>query len=336
MEGSLAQRLRVLRAEKGLTLRQAASLTGVAKETISDVERGVRHPHDVTVSKLAKGYGVPVEELLEEPVLSGKADAPLSSEWALSVADDDAFRRAIGSAPTEELRGLILGLVSGYKPVLLEDARRGRHGEAFRREASRRAKAFSRAALVGEELARRGEEPPERYVLALKRFVDATTQAPEAGRSAYQPRYNVPRDKPAETVEEVLGRGRPPTVQDLLEYSYEPWEAYANDYVARWTEQLESGNFTLDRIDECWATLKGLSRALGELNSREQDALPPQPEPYGLPAARTGRAIQRINGLFGPLHDAVRSKFGESELAKMRQKHAEQEALLGEAARRTG
>jgi transcriptional regulator with XRE-family HTH domain len=66
MQGSLAVRLRVLRAERGLTLREAASLTGVAKETISDIERGLRHPHDPTVAKIAQGYGVPVEELFEE------------------------------------------------------------------------------------------------------------------------------------------------------------------------------------------------------------------------------------------------------------------------------
>jgi transcriptional regulator with XRE-family HTH domain len=68
VQGSLAHKLRVLRAERGLTLREAASLTGVAKETISDIERGLRHPHDPTLAKIAKGYGVPVGDLLEEPV----------------------------------------------------------------------------------------------------------------------------------------------------------------------------------------------------------------------------------------------------------------------------
>jgi transcriptional regulator with XRE-family HTH domain len=73
MQGSLAHKVRVLRAERGLTLREAASLTGVAKETISDIERGLRHPHDPTLAKIARGYGVPVEELLEEPVPLGEA-----------------------------------------------------------------------------------------------------------------------------------------------------------------------------------------------------------------------------------------------------------------------
>jgi transcriptional regulator with XRE-family HTH domain len=77
MQGSLAHKLRVLRAERGLTLREAAAKSGVAKETISDIERGLRHPHDPTLAKIAKGYGVPVEELLEEPALAaGKGEAP--------------------------------------------------------------------------------------------------------------------------------------------------------------------------------------------------------------------------------------------------------------------
>jgi transcriptional regulator with XRE-family HTH domain len=80
MQGSLAHKVRVLRAERGLTLREAASLTGVAKETISDIERGLRHPHDPTLAKIARGYDVPVEELLAEPIAAGKAEAPPSAE----------------------------------------------------------------------------------------------------------------------------------------------------------------------------------------------------------------------------------------------------------------
>ena len=84
VQGSLAHKLRVLRAERGLTLREAASLTGVAKETISDIERGLRHPHDPTLAKIAKGYGVPVGDLLEEPVplaeASEEAGPPEKSE----------------------------------------------------------------------------------------------------------------------------------------------------------------------------------------------------------------------------------------------------------------
>jgi transcriptional regulator with XRE-family HTH domain len=109
VQGSLAHRLRVLRAERGLTLREAASLTGVAKETISDIERGLRHPHDPTLAKIAKGYGVPVEYLLEEPVLPGKAKAPpeqagpnaLTAQLTAEIAEvQDAYQ--------SRLRGLVV------------------------------------------------------------------------------------------------------------------------------------------------------------------------------------------------------------------------------------
>ena len=112
---SRGHKLRVLRAERGLTLREASSRTGVAKETISDIERGIRHPHDVTVAKLARAYDVPVEDLLEEQVVAGKLeDGPSLEElheeagcetdwlimpeekwiaaWPLSLAPEEAMR----------------------------------------------------------------------------------------------------------------------------------------------------------------------------------------------------------------------------------------------------
>jgi transcriptional regulator with XRE-family HTH domain len=74
MQESLATKLRVLRAERGLTLRQAADRVRVRPATLSDIEHGRSQPHDVTLAKIAKAYGVPLADLLEEPVPS--ADAP--------------------------------------------------------------------------------------------------------------------------------------------------------------------------------------------------------------------------------------------------------------------
>jgi transcriptional regulator with XRE-family HTH domain len=73
VQSTLARKLRVLRAERGLTLREAEQLTSVDKDTLSKIERGLRHPYDVTLSKLARGYGVPVEDLLEEPISLAEA-----------------------------------------------------------------------------------------------------------------------------------------------------------------------------------------------------------------------------------------------------------------------
>jgi len=89
MHRSLATKLRVLRAERGLTVRQVSELSGVAKETISQVERGERHPYDRTLAKLAHVYDVPVESLLEEPAFAEKAEAPYPGPSA-----EDAQHRA--------------------------------------------------------------------------------------------------------------------------------------------------------------------------------------------------------------------------------------------------
>jgi transcriptional regulator with XRE-family HTH domain len=155
--------LRHIRAERGLTLRDLAQASGVSKDTISEIERGVRKPHPTTVGKLAKALEVEVADLYP------KVTAPVSSDWALS-APDDSFRRSVEEASTESLRSLVLELVGGEQPRLFENL----HGEHHPpEELYRRSVAFARALIVREELLRRGDKPPERHLLAFKRYVDA-------------------------------------------------------------------------------------------------------------------------------------------------------------------
>ncbi len=100
--GSLALKLRVLRAERALTIEQAADRAGVQPETISDAERGRRRPYLPTLRKLAAAYEVPVEELLsvdEEPALAPLGEAPEGAEddyEAPEVTDDEIARIAKG------------------------------------------------------------------------------------------------------------------------------------------------------------------------------------------------------------------------------------------------
>jgi transcriptional regulator with XRE-family HTH domain len=132
MHGSLATRLRVLRAERGLTVRQVAELSGVAKETISQVERGERHPYDRTLAKLAHAYEVPVEDLLEEPVplaeapdtgLTGQAEAaklhgPSLQGWLVAIRD--LYRRWAPQIAYHE------GAMAQEAPTLVRVESRGR------------------------------------------------------------------------------------------------------------------------------------------------------------------------------------------------------------------
>ena len=112
-EGSLAYRLRVARLEKGLTLREAAKVTGVDKATISAVERNKRKPFDVTLSRLAKGYGVSISQLVEEPI-GEEPGQPLKEkarEWfqeaggdrdLLHGMDDEAWEAYVANLDTPE------------------------------------------------------------------------------------------------------------------------------------------------------------------------------------------------------------------------------------------
>lgn len=104
---SLAMQLRVLRAERQLSLREASKQTGVDKVALSRYERGLAHPQDRTLGKIAEGYGVPVEELLEleEPV--PLAEAPAGGERRLARVLEPA-RKALSEGEGERPQSYIL------------------------------------------------------------------------------------------------------------------------------------------------------------------------------------------------------------------------------------
>ena len=62
----IAVKLRDLREERGLTHKEAAELTKVSHWTLIALESGKRDPYMPTVTKIARAYGVPLEELMVE------------------------------------------------------------------------------------------------------------------------------------------------------------------------------------------------------------------------------------------------------------------------------
>ncbi len=105
MQRSLSERLRVLRARRGLSLTEAAERAGVTRDTISDLERGKRRAYMPTLTKIAKGYGVPVEELLEEPVPLGEApEAGLTDAGLMKIL----LNPAASASETEAARKMLL------------------------------------------------------------------------------------------------------------------------------------------------------------------------------------------------------------------------------------
>lgn len=58
----VAQNLRELRAEKGMSQEQLFLATGVL---VKEIEKGKQAPNLITLYRLAKGMGVPLHELVE-------------------------------------------------------------------------------------------------------------------------------------------------------------------------------------------------------------------------------------------------------------------------------
>jgi transcriptional regulator with XRE-family HTH domain len=58
------ERLRALRIEHVLTLRELADEAGVSKDTIWRLENGHSEAHPSTIRKLAKAFGVQPKELV--------------------------------------------------------------------------------------------------------------------------------------------------------------------------------------------------------------------------------------------------------------------------------
>ncbi|MDP9484887.1 MAG: helix-turn-helix domain-containing protein [Actinomycetota bacterium] len=127
MQGSLAERLRVLRAQRGLQLTEAAAKIGVDRHTLRRLERGVGEPRYPTLNKISRAYGVPVEELLEEPVPLAEAPeaGPTNQQDPLSPPSrevpedgDGEGQRAVGIGrvgPETRIEVLEQGWISPVK-----------------------------------------------------------------------------------------------------------------------------------------------------------------------------------------------------------------------------
>jgi putative transcriptional regulator len=63
MSVPLANRIRVLRAERNISQSELAAAIDVSRKTISTVEVGRFVPSTVIALKLARYFGVPVEEI---------------------------------------------------------------------------------------------------------------------------------------------------------------------------------------------------------------------------------------------------------------------------------
>ena len=66
LEGSTGERLRTLRLAKGLRLRELASAVNLNTATVSSIETGKKGPSLAALTRLARFYGVAIDNLIPE------------------------------------------------------------------------------------------------------------------------------------------------------------------------------------------------------------------------------------------------------------------------------
>src|SRR5438094_10204260 len=73
LNGRIAERVRELRAARGLSLDALATKSGVSRSMISLIERGETSPTAVVLEKLAAGLGVMLASLFDSPAAAAEA-----------------------------------------------------------------------------------------------------------------------------------------------------------------------------------------------------------------------------------------------------------------------
>ncbi len=98
----LAERLRALRAEKGLSLQELAERSGISRATLSRIENGEVSPTAETLGALASAYAMTISRLLAP---AERPFAPLIAREQQSVWHDPrhGFTRHVVSPPSGAL-----------------------------------------------------------------------------------------------------------------------------------------------------------------------------------------------------------------------------------------
>jgi transcriptional regulator with XRE-family HTH domain len=128
MQIYLAEKLRILRARKGLSLLAASEQLGIDRHTLRDLELGRgRTPRYPTLAKIAEGYEVPVEDLLEDgPSLEQlHKDAKCETDWLVKAEEEWQESWPLSLTPRDAMKivqEMALELVA-LKPLMAEQER---------------------------------------------------------------------------------------------------------------------------------------------------------------------------------------------------------------------
>ncbi|HQR97902.1 MULTISPECIES: XRE family transcriptional regulator [unclassified Polaromonas] len=97
----IAQRVRDLRAARGLSLDELATRCGVSRSMLSLIERGESSPTAVVLEKLATGLNVPLASLFEVPQPSDNPVARWADQPSWSDPHSGYVRRNVSPSTSE-------------------------------------------------------------------------------------------------------------------------------------------------------------------------------------------------------------------------------------------
>jgi len=109
MTGTLAERIRSAREQRGWTQEQLAYRADVSRSTIQNLENGRRQPHRASISRIAGALGIGLETLKNQA--EGERLEPEEIR--------DALEAAMEIDDPEEMRAALLELLARITP---EDA----------------------------------------------------------------------------------------------------------------------------------------------------------------------------------------------------------------------
>jgi transcriptional regulator with XRE-family HTH domain len=88
----VCERVRTLRKSKGWTLEQLASLSGVSRSMLSQIERGSANPTLGVAFRIAQAFGLSLGELVDLPGPKPRIDVIRAADRQFLFRDDDQCR----------------------------------------------------------------------------------------------------------------------------------------------------------------------------------------------------------------------------------------------------
>ena len=98
---SLPATLKAARARQGLSLNEMAPKADCTAAQLSEYERGVRQPQARNLSKLATGYGVSIEDLLDSTPSNGEQTGGSGAAVDPGRTDDTPAHRPVSDIASD-------------------------------------------------------------------------------------------------------------------------------------------------------------------------------------------------------------------------------------------